>query len=386
MFERIVEFVQSRFPGQRQIVLHEPRFDDAEKRYVTDTISSTFVSSVGAYVGKFEEGLARVLEVPPEHVVAVVNGTNALQVALRLAGVERGDLVLTQSLTFIATCNAVKYLDADPAFIDVDEETMGMSASRLQEFLKTECLRQTTGQVIHRASGKRVAAVVPMHTFGHPTKMDEIAAICQSYGIQLVEDAAESLGTTFKSKPMGTFGDLGVFSFNGNKIITTGGGGAIYAKSIETARRAKHLTTTAKVPHPWAFVHDEVGYNFRMPNLNAALGCAQLEKLGKFLEQKRALALAYSGFFEGMDGVKFVTEPAGAKSNYWLNTILFDSEVERDEFLKFAHSKNVQCRPVWEPMHRLKLYRDCIRQDLTVTESLAARAVNLPSSANEVVK
>lgn len=383
MFDRIVSFVRELYPDQDIIPLHEPRFGDHERQYVLETIDSTFVSSVGAYVPKFEAALASRLNVHPEQVVAVVNGTCALQVALRMAGVERGDLVVTQSLTFVATCNAIRHQGAEPVFVDVDKSTLGMSPESLAEFLAREC-EFKAGACIHKVSGRRVRACVPMHTFGHPVRLKEIADLCAANGLALVEDSAESLGSSYKGQETGTFGDYAILSFNGNKIVTTGGGGAVVCKSRELGRRAKHLTTTAKIPHSWAFQHDDVGYNFRMPNLNAALGVAQMERLDTFLAQKREVALKYAGFFEGMDGVRFVKEPSDCKSNFWLNAIEMESKEKRDQLLQFAHEKGVHCRPAWEPMHRLSIYKNSFSTILPNTEDLADRLVNLPSSAKRI--
>lgn len=380
MFERIVSFVRELYPGEAVIPLHQPRFGENERKYVLDTIDSTFVSSVGAYVPKFETALAERLGVHPEQVVAVVNGTCALQVALRMAGVGRGDLVVTQSLTFVATCNAIRHQGAEPAFVDVERQTLGLSPGSLEHFFSERC-EMRSGQLFHRKTGNAVLACVPMHTFGHPVRISEIASLCSHYGVALVEDAAESLGSAHRGRETGTFGDYGVLSFNGNKIVTTGGGGAVICKTREMGLKVKHLTTTAKLPHPWAFEHDEVGYNFRMPNLNAALGVAQMESLGSFLEQKRDVARRYAGFFEGLGGVRFIGEPGDSRSNFWLNAIEMTSKDERDKLLQFAHQRGVHCRPAWEPMHRLKLYRDCDRTELPNTEFLADRLVNLPSSA-----
>lgn len=381
MFDEIFAFIKSLYPTQKTISLHEPRFWGHEKEYVNQAIDSTFVSSVGEYVNKFESMLAKKLGVPDGHVSAVANGTCALHAALYAVGVKSGDLVITQPLTFIATCNAIKYLGAEPLFIDVDRDTLGLSPLKLAEFLETKCRKSPEG-CMHKDSGKKIKACVPMHTFGHAVLIDQLIEICASFGIPIVEDAAESLGSKYKGKDLGTFGDLGVFSFNGNKIVTTGGGGAIYSRDINMAKRVKHLTTTAKIPHPWAFDHDEMGFNYRMPNLNAALGCAQLEQLDGFLDSKRKIAEKYKDFFTTCykDRIEFVTESKDCQSNYWLNTILLKNKSERDNFLQASHKAGIFCRPVWNLMTETVIYQDCIKENIQVSQELRDRVVNLPSS------
>ena len=378
MFESFVSFVRELYNAPTDFIpLHAPRFRGNEKRYVTDSIDSTFVSSVGAYVDLFEQRIAEYTGAT--HAVAVVNGTNALQVALRLVGVGIGDYVITQPLTFIATCNAIRYQGADPLFVDVDAATLGLSPERLEEFLSQEATVEKQG-CWHRASGRRLAACLPMHTFGHPSRVADLQSVCSHYGIPLVEDAAESLGSRYRGQHTGTFGAVGTLSFNGNKIITAGGGGAIITHDEALAKRAKHLTTQAKVAHAWEYVHDEIGYNYRMPNLNAALLCAQLEMLPQFLEEKRAIAQAYSDFFASQKAT-FIEEPEQALSNYWLNTVLLEDRTERNAFLQYTNDRQVMTRPAWQLMPRLQMFADAPRGTLSVAEDLVDRLVNIPSSA-----
>ena len=378
MFESIVAFVRELYGTPSGFIpLHVPQFRGNEKRYLLDTIDSTFVSSVGEYVDLFEKQIAEFTGAG--YAVAVVNGTNALQVALHLAGVTAGDYVITQPLTFIATCNAISYQGASPLFVDIDATTLGLSPHKLEEFLAHETTIDSRGYCVHTASRRKIAACLPMHTFGHPTQIDDIRAVCARYRIPLVEDAAESLGSRYRGKHTGTFGMAGALSFNGNKIITCGGGGAIITDDETVARQAKHLTTQAKVPHAWEYVHDEIGYNYRMPNLNAALACAQLEMLPQFLEEKRIIAQAYADFFASYE-VVFVEEPEYATSNYWLNTLLLKNRSERDAFLEYTNKHQVMTRPAWQLMHRLPMFENTLRNDLSMAESLADRLVNIPSS------
>ncbi len=376
-FSSIVNFVRGQFPGKDFIPLHAPVFKGNEKAYVLDTIDSTFVSSVGAYVNRFEEMMCEITGAT--YCIAIVNGTNALHMALLLAGVDSGDEVLSQSLTFIATCNAISYIGAKPVFVDVDRDTLGMSPIALAEFLYTFGEIRSDGFTYNKQSNKRIKACVPMHTFGLPCRIDEIADICRKWNIALVEDAAESLGSYYKGEHTGTFGLLGTFSFNGNKTVTCGGGGALITNDEALAKKAKHLTTQAKVVHPWAFVHDEIGYNYRMPNLNAALACAQLEQLDTFIENKRELAELYKGFFK-TKSIVFIEELPEAKANYWLNAILLNDVHEREAFLKYANESGVMSRPVWELMHRLPMFSNSQRGELSNSEYIADRLVNIPSS------
>ncbi|MEO8994598.1 MAG: LegC family aminotransferase [Rhodanobacter sp.] len=371
----MLEFVRSIY-GDGFIPLHRPVFEGNEKQYLIDCIDSNFVSSVGKRVVEFEQKVAAFTGA--KHAVATVNGTAALHAALQLAGVERGDEVITQALTFIATCNALSYTGARPVFVDVDRDTMGMSADALRKFLTTGVERRN-GQVFNKTTGKRLAACLPMHTFGHPCRIDEIVALCDDYGIPVVEDAAESLGSYRNGRHTGTFGKLATLSFNGNKVITTGGGGMILTDDDELAVKAKHLTTTAKIPHPYEFVHDMIAYNYRLPNLNAALGCAQMEKLPEFLTIKADVARRYAEFF-AEQGIAYAAAPKDTVSNYWLNAIVLDSLEQRDEFLKYANSKDVMCRPIWRLMTRQEMYADCQNDGLSNSRWLEERVVNLPSS------
>ncbi len=375
VFDEIVSFVSEQYAGE-SAVLHRPIFCGEEKVYLNECIDSNFVSSVGARVSEFERGIAAYCGA--KYGVATVNGTAALHIAMVVAGVERGDEVITQALTFIATCNAISYIGAHPVFVDVDKSTLGMSPDALRHFLEANA-EMKDGVAYNKGTGRRFAACVPMHTFGHPCRIDEISEVCAEFGIPLVEDAAESLGSYYKGKHTGGFGLLGAISFNGNKIITTGEGGMIVTNDEEVARKAKHITTTAKVPHPYEFVHDQVGYNYRLPNLNAALGCAQLEQLDKFVRIKRNLAARYSAFF-AEKGVPFVSEPEGATSNYWLNAIILESREERDSFLKYSNDKGVMSRPIWRMMTELEMFKNCQHDGLENSLWLEDRVVNIPSS------
>ena len=366
-----------------QTVLHEPLFNGNEREYLTECIDSSYVSSVGKFVDRFERELANFTGA--RRAVAVVNGTAALQVALQLAGVEAGDEVLVPALTFVATANAVHYLGATPHFVDSSTETLGLDPVALKDWLKYIGDRTPEG-TRNRETGRRIRAMVPMHTFGHPCDIDGLLALAQDYQLQLVEDAAESLGSYYHGRHTGTFGLLGTLSFNGNKIITTGGGGAILINDERLADHAKHLTTTAKKPHRWEYVHDEVGYNFRMPNLNAALGCAQLEQLPDLLASKRRLTEKYLQAFADLSQMRLMTEPAGCNSNYWLQTLILDEAIadQRDAILEATNDVGLMTRPAWTLMHHLPSYQQCPRAPLTVAESLARRIINIPSSAGLV--
>ncbi len=371
----LVDLVRSIF-GEGFIPLHRPVFEGNEKQYLADCIDSNFVSSVGAKVTEFEQRIAAFTG--SKFAVATVNGTAALHVALQLAGVQRGDEVLTQALSFIATCNALTYAGAQPVFMDVDLDTLGLSPQALRRWLVAHAeLRD--GHAYNRTTGRRIAACVPMHTFGFPLRIREIVAVCDEYGIPVVEDAAESLGSYLGGRHTGTFGKLATLSFNGNKVITTGGGGMIVTDDEALAKHAKHLTTTAKIPHPYEFVHDEVGYNYRLPNLNAALGCAQMERLPEMLAIKADVARRYSEFFAG-SSVRFVQPVDGTTANFWLNAIVLDSEAERDAFLKHTNDQGVMTRPIWRLMSRLEMYKHCQHDGLEHSRWLEARVVNLPSS------
>ena len=376
LFHEIIDFIKSLYPSEISVPLHAPRFTGNEKKYVIDAIDSTFVSSAGKYVDKFERELAAYMGV--KRAVVTVNGTAALQVALRLAGVKAGDEVITQPLSFVATANAIAYNNASPVFLDVERETLGLDPAALEDFLKTNG-RAESGVCYDTVTGRRIAACVPMHTFGHPCRIDAIADICEQYNIALIEDAAESLGSTYKDRHTGTFGLFGIYSFNGNKTVTCGGGGAIVTNNEDLAKKAKHITTTAKTPHPYEYVHDMIGYNYRLPNLNAALACAQLEQLNFFIDNKRKLAECYQDFFESLD-IPFIHEPEHARSNYWLNAIILPDRKARDEFLKATNKAGVMTRPIWRLLNKLEMYKDCRTDALTNAQWLEDRLVNIPSS------
>ncbi|MFB5142343.1 LegC family aminotransferase [Vibrio diabolicus] len=376
----IVEFVRDTYKTNEFIPLHSPKFDGNEKSYVMETIESTFVSSVGKFVDDFERKIEAYTGTAKA--VATVNGTAALHAALYMADVQRGDLVITQALTFVATCNALYHMGAEPIFLDVSPVSLGLCPKAVDAFLE-ENAEVTDAGCIHKKTGRRIKAVVPMHTFGHPVELDELVAVCLKWNITLVEDAAESLGSFYKGKHTGTIGDFGAVSFNGNKIITTGGGGMVLCKTQELGVRTKHVTTTAKVPHPYEFFHDEPGFNYRMPNLNAALGCAQMEVIEQYLKQKRVLAEGYNDFFKGSD-IKFVTEPEYAQSNYWLNAIICSDKESREEILSVTNDSGVMTRPIWQLMHRLPMFENAIRGDLTYSEFIEAHLINLPSTPIEV--
>jgi aminotransferase in exopolysaccharide biosynthesis len=366
--------------GAGPVALHEPSFGGNEWLYLKECLDSTFVSSVGKFVDRFEADLAAYTGA--KYAVAVVNGTAALHIALKLAGVQAGDEVLVPALTFIATPNAVTYCNATPHFVDSEISTLGVDAAKLRDYLKTHTEKRS-GQCINLVTGNVIRAIVPMHTFGHPADLDGLLAIAQDFNITLVEDAAESLGSHYHGQHTGTFGLLGTLSFNGNKTITTGGGGAILTNNAELARYAKHLTTTAKMPHAWEFQHDEIGYNYRLPNLNAALGCAQLEQLTVKLAAKKALFSRYQIAFEKIMGIKLMAEPLGCKSNYWLQALLLDDENvdQRDALLKATNEAGIMTRPIWTLMHELTPYKDSPRMNLTVAKSLTQRLINIPSSS-----
>jgi len=362
--------------GDDFIPLHRPVFEGNERQYLIDCIDSNFVSSVGAKVTEFEEKVAEFTG--SKYAVATVNGTAALHAAIELAGVKPGDEVISQALTFIATCNAISYAGAKPLFIDVDLDTMGLSPAALKRFLEENTEKRTSG-TFNKTSGKRISACIPMHTFGFPCRIAEIAEICANWDITLIEDAAESLGSYVGSRHTGTFGSMATLSFNGNKVITTGSGGMIITDDAELAKRAKYITTTAKVPHPYEFVHDEIGYNYRMPNLNAALGCAQMERLDEFLAIKTQLADQWDAFFHDRD-VEFVRAINGNNANHWLNAIILDSKSDRDEFLKVTNESDVMTRPIWTLMSKLPMFKDCQTDGLENSLWLEDRVVNIPSS------
>lgn len=376
MLDSLIRFVRDQYRTDEFIPLHAPVFAGLERNYVSDTIDSTFVSSVGAYVDRFERDMGAYTGSP--RAVATVNGTAALHIALQLVGVKSGDLVITQPLTFVATCNAIAYCGAEPVFVDVDRHTLGLSPAALEVWLDDNAWIDDEGVCRTSDTNQVVRACLPMHTFGHPADLDGLLEVCSRWKLALVEDAAESLGSFYKGRHTGTFGVVGTLSFNGNKIITTGGGGMILAGE-SLGNRAKHITTTAKQPHPYEYVHDEIGYNYRLPNLNAALGCAQLEQLEAFIANKRTLAARYADHFSGTE-LQFVTEPVDCRSNYWLNAIICDSREQRDILLKATNEKGVMTRPIWALMNHLPIYSHCRKGDLAQAEWLEARVVNLPSS------
>lgn len=377
MYKNIIEFIRKvHSKPLGPVPLHDPVFRGNEKKYLLETIDSTYVSSVGQFVVRFEEMMRDLTGA--KYAIAIVNGTCALHLSLILAGVENGDEVLTQPLTFVATVNSIIHANAHPHFVDVDFETLGMSPDKLRAHL-LEVAEVRDGKCFNRITKRRISACVPMHTFGLPLRIDKIVEVCNEFLIPVVEDSTEGLGSVYKGKHLGRTGLIGTFSFNGNKIVTSGAGGAIITDDELIGKRAKHLSTTAKLPHKWAFNHDEVGYNYRMSNLNAALACAQLEQLSTFLINKRELADLYCKFFEKSD-FNFVSEIDGAKSNYWLCCILAKDELERDAFLTSANNEQINCRPAWTLMNKLNMYKDCVADDLSNAISLEKRIVNLPSS------
>jgi len=440
-YQQLIDFIRSLYPNREIVPLHEPYFAGNEKKYVLDCIESTFVSSVGKYVDRFEEMIKEFTGA--KYAIATVNGTSALHIALKLAGVQEGDLVITQPLTFIATCNAIAYCGAEPIFVDIDPETLGMSPVSLELWLSANTIIQDDAcylkevqestnlhelsqvqestnlhelsQVhestnLHKLSQvqestnlhelsqikelsnsnsskfvkirglKKIAACVPMHTFGHPCKIDQIIEICNRYHIPVVEDAAESIGSYYKGKHTGTFGKLGILSFNGNKTITTGGGGMILTNDDQLGPLAKHITTTAKKAHPWKFEHDMIGYNYRLPNINAALGCAQMEMLPEILKNKRETAQIYQDYFQTIADIEFITEPKDCISNYWLNTILLKNIEERNTFLEQANTQKVMCRPAWILMNKLKMFSHCVKTEIPISSEIEGCLINLPSS------
>jgi aminotransferase in exopolysaccharide biosynthesis len=375
MFNEVIKYIKSQFKSDF-IPLHTPIFIGNEKKYLNECIDSTFVSSVGKFVDRFEVMIQEITGA--KYAVATVNGTAALHIALHSIGVSKEDEVLTQPLSFVATCNAISYTGASPVFIDVDMDTMGMSAESLSTFLSTQC-ELINKQCRNKKTGKTIKACLPMHTFGFPCNIIEIVAICKKWNITVIEDAAESLGSYVGKQHTGTFGKIGIASFNGNKIATAGGGGCVITNDEVLAKKIKHLTTTAKEPHQWEYKHLEIGFNYRMPNINAALICAQLECLPQFLENKRTLSENYQAFFE-KTSIKFKSETPNTTANYWLNTIVLKDQVERDAFLTLSNSQNVMTRPVWELMNRLPMFEHCETTALTNSKYLADRLVNIPSS------
>jgi len=376
-FKKIIPFIREVFDSSEVIPLHAPVFIGKEKEFLSSCIDTTYVSYLGEYVTCFEQEVVRFTGT--KYAVATVNGTCALQIALQVCGVKPDDEVLTQALTFVATANAISHAGANPVFIDSEKQTLGMSPEKLEEFLTENTYNDNYGYRINIKTGKRISACVPVHIFGHPVRVDKIVEICKKHNIVLVEDAAESLGSYFKGIHTGLFGKTAILSFNGNKIITTGGGGMILTNDVTLAQKARHLTTTAKIPHPFEFYHDEVGFNYRMTNITAALGLAQMENILLFLRNKRKLAKIYSDFFNDLE-IPFITEPPDARSNYWLNTILLNNRDERDNFLNYSHQNKVMCRPAWILMSDLPMYRSCTATNLEIAGYLQDRLVNIPSS------
>ena len=376
MFDYLAKFIQDKYRTNSFIPLHEPRFIGKEKEFVSQTIDSTFVSSVGQYVNQFEEDIAKYTG--SKRAIAVVNGTSALHLSMLMAGVKPGDYVITQALTFVATCNAIHYCQAEPILIDVDKETLGLSPIALEAWLEENAFVDTDQVCKLKNSKRAIKACIPMHTFGHPVEIDTLAKICNVWKLSMIEDAAESLGSLFKDTHTGTFGLMGTLSFNGNKIITTGGGGAILCNE-ELYLKGKHLSTTAKKPNDIHFVHDEVGFNYRLPNINAALGCAQLESINLFVTQKRQLAEEYAQLLKNSN-LEFFKEPKNCRSNYWLNTIICHDESQRNELLNYMNSREIMTRPVWTPMNKLPMFKSSISDSLQNTLWLEERIVNIPSS------
>lgn len=376
-FKKITDFIHELYGAKDFVPLAVPVFIGNEKKYLNECIDTTFVSSVGKFVDRFEDDIAKYTGC--KRAVVVVSGTNALHMSLMLAGVERDDEVLTQALTFIATCNALSYIGAHPVFIDVDRDTMGLSPVAVREWL-TKNAEMKDGQCYNKRTGRRVRACVPMHTFGHPVHLDELVEVLNEYNIPLVEDAAESIGSLYKGKHTGTFGKVGALSFNGNKTITTGGGGMMLFNDEELGAFAKHITTQAKIPHRWEFRHDHIGYNYRMPNINAALGCAQLEHIEEYVASKRKTAKAYEEFFKDIPDIEFFVEPKDTRSNYWLNVVILKDKEAQQSFLQYTNDNGVMTRPIWELMNRLPMFEKCENDGLKNTIWFADRVVNIPSS------
>ena len=377
MYDSFINLVREIYGTKDFIPLHEPQFSGNEKKYLMDTIDSTFVSSVGQYVDDFENAVTEYTG--SAYAIATVNGTAALHTALVLAGVKNGEEVITQSLTFIATCNAIRYCNAEPVFVDISKDTLGLSEQSMLGFLEENCEIRNDGFCWNKNTNKIIRVCLPMHTFGFPVELDAISQVCHLYNIILVEDAAESLGSFYKEKHTGTVGKISAISFNGNKIITTGGGGMLLTNDKTLAEKAKHITTTAKKMHNWAFEHDEVGFNYRLPNLNAALGLAQMESFPAILEKKRLIAQRYQDWGED-NGIQFIKEPSCTRSNYWLNSILLKDKQQRDQFLEITNKNGIMTRPFWRPINELKMYQKCYVTDMDNTKFLEERVVNVPSS------
>lgn len=377
MFEDVIDFIRETYQSSEIIPLHRPLFVGNEKKYIEECIDSSYVSSVGKFVDEFEQNFASYTGA--KYAVATTNGTAALHTALILGNVKPNDEVITQPLTFVATCNAITYCEASPVFIDVEKDTMGLSPVALENFLESNAVFDGI-RCINKYSGKAIKACIAMHTFGHPCRIDRIRELCDQYNIFLIEDSAESVGSLFKDKHTGTYGHVGIMSFNGNKIITAGGGGCVVTNDLNLAKKAKHITTTSKVPHSWNFIHDMIGYNYRMPNLNAALLLAQLENIDDFVAKKRALASKYDEFFRIQDECIFFTEPNKSRSNYWLNSVIFKNTITKNLFLEQTNLQGVRTRPVWTLMHKLKMFSNCFAGDLKNSEWIESRVVCIPSS------
>lgn len=376
-YEELLKFIKNIYPNQDLIPLHNPVFVGNEKKYLSEAIDSTFVSSVGPLVKTFEDKLAEFTGI--KYCTATVNGTSALHIALKAIGVKENTEVLTQSLTFIATINAIKYCNAVPVFIDIDLKTLGMSHKSLENFLKFNCEMRNDGKCWNKLSNKEIKAVMPMHTFGHPVNLNKISSLCEYYNICLIEDSSEALGSFYKGKHVGSHSIVSTLSFNGNKIITTGGGGAILTNNKELSLKMSHIVNTAKIAHKWNFVHDQIGFNYRMPNLNAALGLAQIEQINTYLNSKRLLFKRYKEFMDNRN-FKIFEEPQHSKSNYWLNCIITKCKEERDALLEISHDDKIMMRPAWKPMHQLPMFKNCFRTILPNTESLFEKIVCIPSS------
>ena len=378
--ELIVKFIRELYKSNDFIPLHAPKFGGNEKKYVLETIDSTFVSSVGKFVDQFEKEIELFTASPGA--VATVNGTAALNASMYVAGVKAGEVVITQALTFVATCNAIHHMGAQPVFVDVSKSTMGLCPKALESFLEENAVLDADGSYL-KSSNKRIRAVIPMHTFGHPVELDQIVVVCKKWKLVLIEDAAESLGSFYKGRHTGTFGEFGAISFNGNKVITTGGGGMVLCASKDSKQKVKHLTTTAKVAHPYEFFHDIAGFNYRMPNLNAALGVGQLEILNRHLLKKRKIAMHYKDFFKGSE-YSFFDEPIDTRSNFWLNSVVCLNIDARNDLIEKANAAGVMMRPIWIPMHKLPVFKGALRGDLSNTEWFESRIVNIPSSPVKV--
>ncbi|MBR3304100.1 MAG: LegC family aminotransferase [Bacteroidales bacterium] len=376
-YKKVTDFIHDLYGAEGFVPLSVPVFRGNEKRYLNECIDTTFVSSVGKFVDRFEEDMARYTGA--RRAVVCVSGTNALHMSLIVAGVERGDEVITQALTFVATCNALSYAGAYPIFIDVDRDTMGLSPTALREWLCHNA-QIRSGGCYNESTGRRIKACIPMHTFGHPVHLDELIEVCKEFHLELIEDAAESIGSLYKGKHTGIFGKVGALSFNGNKTITTGGGGMLLFNDEELGAYAKHLTTQAKVPHRWEFKHDHIGFNYRMPNINAALGCAQLEHIEEYVQNKRETAAAYREFFKTIPEIEFFVEPENTRSNYWLNSIILKDREAQQEFLSYSNDNGIMTRPIWELMNRLPMFEKCQNDGLKNSIWFADRVVNIPSS------